>query len=198
MARIGRPPLLAFPPLPLPTGPLTKSELARLLGCPSSRVSQFINSGKLTTPALLERERIDATLAVAQLDAGGCFATRNPGADVVENVAGGAPSVTYDQARTATELLKAHTALLDLRERHGQLAQAEVADGVLFDCMRAVRDSWLVWPARVASEMASRLGIEPAVLMVELERGVRRQLTELADPKADWRPRSKARLGDPS
>jgi hypothetical protein len=126
------------------------------------------------------------SLAVAQLVTAGSMLPR---ADTPAPLAAAAPdaAMTYDEARTATETLKAHRALLDLRERRAELVETATAEGVLFAATRAFRDGLTTWPVRVVPEMAARLGVPPAVLLAEMERAMRDFLGSLADPRADWR-----------
>ena len=167
---------------------MTRAAFARLLGCAKPRVTEWVNQSVITGAALALDGRVIPSVAVAQLHAAGRFAS---GAAAAIAPAG----MRYDDARAAREALKAHSALLDLRARRGELIEASVAEGVLFEAMRGVRDAWATWPARVAAEMAARLRVDQATLMLELEAAVRRQLMALADPKSDWRRQASTRAG---
>jgi hypothetical protein len=66
------------------------------------------------------------------------------------------------QARTVNEVVKAQT---------NKVARAE-------------RDAWLNWPARISSQMAAGLGVDPHALHVALDAAVRQQLQDLGDLQA--------------
>ena len=195
MTRKGRPSRLPFPTEPPVTEPVKRAAFARFLKCDPPRVTEWVKKGTITPPAVTSSGDIIPSFAVEQMDAAQCFGPRDVAAGVVAAVAGDQATVSYDQARTATEVLKAHTALLDLRVRRSELIEGDLAEGVLFDCLRAVRDAWQVWPARVVPDMAVKLGVAPAVLLALLEGAIRTHLADLADPKADWRRQSQNRLG---
>jgi hypothetical protein len=187
--RTGRRPRLQVPAGPLLPEPITKAAFARLLGCAAPRVTEWTSRRVLTPPAVTAGGLIIPTLAVAQLLAAGAVLPRVDAAAPRGDARGVA--MTYDQARTASETLRAHSALADLRERNGELVSRALAEGVLFDIQRASRDAWLNWPARITAIVASRLGVDPARLLAELDREVKAQLSAIADPLADWRRRSK-------
>jgi hypothetical protein len=52
-----------------------------------------------------------------------------------------------------------------------------------------LRDRWQAWPARIGGELASVLGVDAGVLIVELEERVRVQLLEIADERRRSRER---------
>lgn len=168
---------------------MSRAAFARLLGCPAPRVTEWIARKVITGAALAPDGRVIPAVAVAHLRAAGRFASASSAA--APRPAG----MSYDDARAAREALKAHGALLDLRARRGELIEASLAEGVLFEALRGLRDGWTNWPARIAAEMAARLKVDQAALLMELERGVRRQLEAMADPKADWRRHARAREG---
>jgi hypothetical protein len=193
--RKGRPARLQIPEAPLPSEPLQKATFARLIGCAPARITEFVSRGILRPPAITPAGLVVPALAVAQLVAAGSMLPRAdvpaPRAPMTEAAA--AP--TYDQARAEHEALKVQMAELKLAERRGELVPKALADHVLFDCTRALRDSWIGWPPRVAAVMAAKLKVDPALLLAELDRAVKAHLAAVADPKADWRARSAASYG---
>jgi hypothetical protein len=187
-ARVGRPPTLHLPAAPLPAEPISRATFARLLGVGKARVTGWTRDGVVRPPAVTADGSIIPALAVEQMQAAGCFASAEaPLARLNGTEPPEAGAMTYDAARTASETLKAHRALLDLRERRGELVETVTAEDVLFAATRAFRDGLTTWPVRVAAEMAARLGVPPAALLAELEGGIRVFLAALADPAADWR-----------
>jgi len=70
-----------------------------------------------------------------------------------------------------------------LRRKKLQRALVERApfERRIFELVRAERDAWQRWPARVCGGMAGQLGVEPAALQRLLDRAVIAHLAELAD-----------------
>ena len=89
------------------------------------------------------------------------------------------------QARTALLLTEAQLRRLRLEERRGTLLNRQTTLAKFFTTMRAVRDAFLAWPARVGPELAAEFGLDQTRVMIALERYVRRQLDELADVRLD-------------
>jgi hypothetical protein len=158
-----------------------------MLQCSPPRVTSWTTNGTLTPPALTPDGLIVPSLAVEQLVAAGALLPA-PGAVA-------RPLNGYDSGRTEHMALKVKLATLDLDERRQGLVPRSLADTVVHDCLRALRDSWEGWPARTAATMAARLGVDPGRLLAELEAGVKQQLEEIGDPRADWRARPGANKG---
>jgi hypothetical protein len=89
------------------------------------------------------------------------------------------------QARTALLLTQAQLHRLRLEERRGTLLDRQTTLAKFFTAIRAIRDAWLAWPARVGPELAADLGLDATRVMIALEPYVRRQLHELADARLD-------------
>ena len=102
-----------------------------------------------------------------------------------EPVAAG--SMTFMQARTANEVLKAQTARLRLQRMKGELVDRAKAVAHVFKLAREERDAWVNWPARVAAMMAAELEVDQHSLHTVLERHVRDHLAELAEIRPSLR-----------
>lgn len=89
--------------------------------------------------------------------------------------------MTYLQARTANEVLKAQERRLRVEKLKGQLVDVAMVKAKVFRLAREERDAWLNWPNRVAAVMAAEFGIEPGPFHAALDAEVRRHLGELAD-----------------
>lgn len=89
--------------------------------------------------------------------------------------------MTYLQARTANEVLKAQERRLRVEKMKGQLVDASVVRAKVFRLGREERDAWLNWPNRVSALLAAEFGIEPGPFHAALDAAVRRHLEELAD-----------------
>ena len=93
--------------------------------------------------------------------------------------------MTFLQARTANEVLKAQERKLRLARLKGELVERARAVTLLFRLGRQERDAWAQWPTRVAATLAAELNIPPHTMQTALERLVREHLNELADLQAD-------------
>jgi hypothetical protein len=98
-----------------------------------------------------------------------------------------AGGMTFMQARTANEVLKAQERRLRLQQMKGELVDRAKAVAQVFRLAREERDAWVNWPARVAAMMAAELGLEQHQLHTVLERHVRDHLAELADIRPNLR-----------
>jgi hypothetical protein len=99
----------------------------------------------------------------------------------------GAGAITYLQARTTNELLKAQERRMRMQTQRGELVDRARAVDLVFRLARQERDAWLGWPARIAAPMAADLGVSPHAMQTVLERHVREHLEALADIQADFR-----------
>ena len=98
-----------------------------------------------------------------------------------------AGGMTYLQARTANEVLKAQERRIRLQKLKGELIERARALSLVFRLAREVRDAWVNWPARSSAMMAAELGVEPAAMQKALEKHVRAHLDELAEVRPDFR-----------
>jgi hypothetical protein len=94
-----------------------------------------------------------------------------------EPIAAGA--MTFMQARTANEVLKAQERRVRLQRMKGELVDRAKAVAQVF--RRDERDAWVNRPARVAAMIAAELEVDPHQLHTVLERHVRDHLAELGD-----------------
>ena len=110
-----------------------------------------------------------------------------------EPVPAGAPgsgpgqAMTFMQARTANEVLKAQERRLRLQRMKGELVDRAKAVAQVFRLARDERDAWVNWPARVAAMMAAELEVDTHQLHTVLERHVRDHLAELAEVRPNLR-----------
>jgi hypothetical protein len=99
----------------------------------------------------------------------------------------GAGAMTFMQARTANEVLKAQERRVRLQRLRGELVDRAKAVAQVFRLARDERDAWVNWPARVAAPLAAELGVAPHALHTALERCVREHLAELAELRPNLR-----------
>ena len=98
-----------------------------------------------------------------------------------------APGMTFMQARTANEVLKAQERRIRLQRMKGELVDRAKAVAQVFRLARDERDAWVNWPARIAAIMAAELEVDPHQLHTVLERQVREHLNELAEVRPNLR-----------
>jgi hypothetical protein len=98
-----------------------------------------------------------------------------------------AGGMTFMQARTANEVLKAQERRVRLQRMKGELVDRAKAVAQVFRLARNERDAWVNWPARVAAMIAAELEVDPHQLHTVLERHVRDHLAELAEVRPNLR-----------
>jgi hypothetical protein len=108
-------------------------------------------------------------------------------------------AMTFLQAKTANEVLKAQERRIRLQKLKGELIERARALSLVFRLAREVRDAWVNWPARSAALMAAELSaacseatgqqisVDPALMQKVLENHVRAHLSELAEVRPDFR-----------
>jgi hypothetical protein len=101
--------------------------------------------------------------------------------------AGPGQAMTFMQARTANEVLKAQERRLRLQRMKGELIERAKAVAQVFRLAREERDAWVNWPARVAAMIAAELEVDAHKLHTVLERQVREHLNELAEVRPNLR-----------
>ena len=102
-----------------------------------------------------------------------------------EPIAAGA--MTFMQARTANEVLKAQERRVRLQRMKGELVDRPKAVAQVFRLAREERDAWVNWPARVAALMAAELEVDAHKVHTVLERCVHDHLAELAEIRPSLR-----------
>ncbi len=93
--------------------------------------------------------------------------------------------MTFTEARTANEIVKAQMGAIRLAERRGELINKAQAEAIGFEWSRRLRNALVTWPARISSLLAAELGCGPHSLETALDRHVRELLTSLANIDPD-------------
>lgn len=109
---------------------------------------------------------------------------REQGLSTAAPSAGG---MTFLQARTANEVLKAQDRRLRLQKARGELVDRARATALVFRLAREERDAWLNWPARVSAVIAASLGVEAHPVQQAMDEHVRAHLAELAEIRLEFR-----------
>jgi hypothetical protein len=192
-------------------GMTSNRELARQLGVSETAVRRAEKAGRIrrepdgawdparvkaawegnTDPAQQRREpggrerRRPARSAVKPVPEAALGAVRDTLREHGEPVSAG--GMTFMQARTANEVLKAQERRLRLQQMKGELLDRAKAVPQVFRLARDERDAWVNWPARVAAMIAAELEVDPHRLHTVLERHVREHLAELAEVRPSLR-----------
>src|SRR5512132_2260920 len=98
-----------------------------------------------------------------------------------------AGGMTYLQARTANEVLKAQERRIRLQKLRSEVVDRARAIALVCRLARQERDAWAGWPARVAAMMAADLGVGAHAMQTVLETHVRQHLGELAEVRPEFR-----------
>jgi hypothetical protein len=137
-------------------------------------------------PAIRARHRArPARLAMKPVPEAAVGAVRETLRENGEPVSDG--GMTFMQARTANEVLKAQERRVRLQRMKGELVDRAKAVAQVFRLARDERDAWVNWPARVAAMMAAELELDTHKLHTVLERHVRDHLGELAEIRPSLR-----------
>jgi hypothetical protein len=102
--------------------------------------------------------------------------------EIAANLSAGNVSLAIADRVKANALALKH--LLAARKAAGELVETDVAEAVLFEQARAIRDAWSSWPTRVGPLIAADLGLAPEAVVESLTAHVHQQLAELGDPAA--------------
>jgi hypothetical protein len=98
-----------------------------------------------------------------------------------------AGAMTFMQARTANEVLKAQERRVRLQRMKGELVDRAKAVAQVFRLARDERDAWVNWPARVSAMIAAELEVDPHQAHTVLERHALEHLSELAEVRPNLR-----------
>ena len=104
-------------------------------------------------------------------------ALRSAGQDVPDEAGG----MSFIQARTANEILKAQERDLKLKKLRGELIDRNRALAMVFGLARQERDTWINWPVRVAALFAAEIGADVHAVQNGLDKVVRAHLAEMAE-----------------
>src|SRR5512134_447196 len=128
-----------------------------------------------TDPAMQRKRPLPAMRPVPEAAVGAVAETLReqglaaPSATVGMGASADTKGVTYLQARTANEVLKAQERKMRVQKLRGELVDRARATAVVFRLARQERDSWAGWPARIAAMMAADLGISAHRMQTVLE-----------------------------
>jgi hypothetical protein len=136
-----------------------------------------------------DRPRRAALKPVPEAAVGAVRDTLREHGQPISDAPGSSPgqAMTFMQARTANEVLKAQERRVRLQRMKGELVDRAKAVAQVFKLARDERDAWVNWPARVAAVMAAELQVDPHQLHTALERYVRDHLAELAEIRPSLR-----------
>ena len=95
--------------------------------------------------------------------------------------------MTFLQAKTANEVLKAQERRIRLQKLKGELIDRAQTLDLVLQLARQMRNAWVNWPGRSAALMAAELGVQSAAMQKTLDAHTRAHLAELADVRLDLR-----------
>ena len=131
-----------------------------------------------TNPAMQRGRHSAASRAVPSAAVEAVAGTLREHAATPSPSAGG---MSFLQARTANEVLKAQERKIKVEKMKGELVDLAMVKAQVFRLGRQERDAWQNWPSRVGALMAAELSVDPHALETILARYVRQHLNELAD-----------------
>jgi hypothetical protein len=137
-----------------------------------------------TDPAMQRRRSSPAMRPVPEAAVGAVSQTLREQGLPAPSAAGG---MTYLQARTANEVLKAQERKMRVQKLRSELVDRARATALVFRLARQERDAGAGWPARIAAVMAADLGIGAHQMQSVLEAHVRQHLGELSDVRPEFR-----------
>lgn len=105
--------------------------------------------------------------------------------DFIASVLAGRFASTADAERVKENGLAAKN-LLAARRDAGDVVDIEVAEAVLFEQARMIRDAWMNWPSRVGPLIAAELGVTADAVLEALNKHVQQQLQDLGEPDPDF------------
>ena len=171
---------------------------ARHRGVTDTAVHKAIRAGRITpeSDGTIDADRADAQWASntdtprkGTKERAESVVLRDSGTEQASNLPAsqGTGGTSLLQARTVNEVVKAQTNKVRLAKLKGELVDRPQAIGHVFKLVRAERDAWLNWPARVSAQMAAKLGVDAHAMHVTLEAALREHLQELGDlrPRID-------------
>lgn len=191
---------------------ISAREFARRDGCSHTRVQRALASGDLTAfadgsldPALVgsawratnrRKLRSDTGIprprlvhSVLATPATPAATDRATGNDAAPDDTPGGRAAAYADALYRKENHIAALRELEFLRKSGAVIALDLAERVLFDNFRAVRDAWLNWPMRIAPLLAADLDVPPDALTQRLTDYVHRHLAELGEPDASFTER---------
>lgn len=123
---------------------------------------------------------VSAPIAAADIDAANVMV-----GDFIAGILSG-QFLSLAQAEQIKENGLAAKNLLAAMKEAGDVIDVAVAEAVLFEQARQIRDAWTNWPARVGPLIAAELGVPPDPVVEALNKHVQQQLSDLGEPEADF------------
>lgn len=195
---------------------ISKREFARREDCPDSTIRKAITSGRLKTfpdgtldPALVgtgwRKSNVVDIPDRPKRPSKGAHHSAHPGAQVrtaddapvdessereqraqamVDN--GVVQLLPFGEAVARKENYIALLRQLEYEEKSGALVPLDLAERVLFEGARAMRDAWLNWPSRVGPLIAADLGLEADRVTEALTEHVHKHIAQLGEPDVQF------------
>jgi hypothetical protein len=168
---------------------MTQAEYARHRGCDPKEVRKALKAGRiaLERDGSIDPDKADRSWAASVNPASkmkpvptdAVKAARDILRSAGEKSANG--PMTFVEARTANEVIKAQLGQLRLREREGALVDRQKAVAAVFELAREVRGAIETFPARASAQIAAELGADEHATEQVLNGALRDLLNTLAD-----------------
>lgn len=92
--------------------------------------------------------------------------------------------LAFSKAQQLKENYLARLRQLEFQKKSRLVVDLEATEKLFFATTRELRDAWLGWPPRIATQLAAELGIDERLLAEGLTRYVQQHLAELGEPEA--------------
>lgn len=158
-------------------------EFARREGVSDTLVHQALKNGRLK--AFPDRSIDPAMLGTPWRMRNVTQASGAMGANAAANGAlqeGGRGGLPYGEALRVKENYLAMLRRLEYEEKSGALVELSIAEGVIFEVIRAQRDAWLNWPMRIGPLLAADLDCEVELVTNTLTAYVHKHIAEHGEP----------------
>lgn len=157
---------------------ITKAEFARRLQVSKPRVSQMIAMGCPTRGDGL----VPFGAALTWVESNISPATRSHKTGLKCEGEGELPALV--EARTKLLLVQVQRNQVALEKDSGALVDRKATRRALAAFSRLIRDKWVNFGNRYGQQIAAALGVDPKLVMAELDKAVRLQLDEIANARA--------------
>lgn len=174
---------------------ITKAELSRRLGVTRQTVNGYAKKGQLAErrhkgKVLVDYDATMKLLEAAKDPARAEFAKTN----ISESVKSRGP-ITFADARTAKEAARARLAQISVKEKEGQLVNADEILFDLKDLFLDIRNSIRSIPAKLTGEIMNIIASGKPDMATRIQAALRRETDEALESLSKWKsPTSSVKL----
>lgn len=170
------------------TGLITKAEFARRLGVTKQTVNGYAKKGQLAECKRKGKVFVDYEATMKLMEA-----TKDPARIEFAKTGGGEPvksrgPITFADARTAKEAARARLAQISVKEKEGQLVNADEILFDLKDLFLDIRNSVRSIPAKLTGEIMNILASGKPDMAARIQVALRRETDEALESLSKWKP----------